>query len=129
MSNGARRLAAELADDLRPMVQVELMKSWRDGVEAGIALAKHAAETVRDEMATRPELRAAVEAFDGYIASLADKTARPLTQGSTVTKSTLEEDPGAVGVSDSLCTNPADPRLDIVAGGEVNGPTTLGHLG
>ena len=73
-----QQLAAKLADDLRPLVQGELMKSWREGVEAGVAIARHAAETVRDEMATHtdPRFRVAVEAFDGLIASLADKTAR-----------------------------------------------------
>lgn len=64
-------LASELADDLRPVVQVELAKAWRNGLRDGQALARQMAEALRADLLRRtPVPRIAIEALDGLIISL-----------------------------------------------------------
>ena len=68
---GIHHLASELADNLRPTVQAELMKAWCNGVRDGLVLARQTAEDIRADLLRRaPVTRIAIEALDGLIVSL-----------------------------------------------------------
>ena len=50
------------------------MKSWRDGLRAGFGVARHMAETVRDELAARGA-RDQAEVLEGLMVALAQAAA------------------------------------------------------
>jgi hypothetical protein len=53
------------------MVQVELMKAWRNGLRDGQALARQIAEAIRADLLRRtPVCRVAIETLDGLIVAL-----------------------------------------------------------
>jgi hypothetical protein len=68
---GIHQLASEMANDLRPMVQVELMKAWRNGLRDGQGRARQMAEAIRADLLRRtPVSRIAIEALDVLIVTL-----------------------------------------------------------
>jgi hypothetical protein len=68
---GIHQLASEMANDLRPMVQVELMNAWRNGLRDGQARARQMAEAIRADLLRRtPVSWIAIEALDVLIVTL-----------------------------------------------------------
>ena len=85
----------ELRESLSPMIRDELMRTWREGMQAGLKMAHNMAEAVRDEAARRvgdasndcerAELEAQIAALGGLMSGLLDTADRAVTELGTST--------------------------------------------